>query len=138
MNVANTSSINVTELLRPLRARGGKALTVGLDQATLLRVLSEPQFAQVAADLRLAASEAVSAFRKFSVDFPELLDQDETNQLAVLQAGLVNFYAADNVNPYVAIAARGPWIITLKGAVLHDSGGYGPTSGLWKFLKPAR
>ena len=29
------------------------------------------------------------------------------------------------VNPYVALAARGPWIITLKGAVVHDSGGYG-------------
>jgi acetylornithine/succinyldiaminopimelate/putrescine aminotransferase len=29
------------------------------------------------------------------------------------------------VNPYVALAARGPWIVTLKGAVIHDSGGYG-------------
>jgi acetylornithine/succinyldiaminopimelate/putrescine aminotransferase len=29
------------------------------------------------------------------------------------------------VNPYVALAARGPWVITLKGAVVHDSGGYG-------------
>ena len=27
--------------------------------------------------------------------------------------------------PYVAIAARGPWVVTLKGAVLHDTGGYG-------------
>ena len=37
----------------------------------------------------------------------------------------MNFYADDAVNPYVAIAARGPWVVTLKGAVLHDSGGYG-------------
>ena len=29
------------------------------------------------------------------------------------------------MNPYVALAARGPWVVTLKGAVLHDSGGYG-------------
>ena len=29
------------------------------------------------------------------------------------------------MNPYVALAARGPWIVTLKGAVVHDSGGYG-------------
>src|SRR5690606_19360323 len=28
-------------------------------------------------------------------------------------------------NPYVALAARGPWIVTLKGAVLYDTGGYG-------------
>ena len=37
----------------------------------------------------------------------------------------MNFYAQDTVNPYVALAARGPWIITTKGAVIHDSGGYG-------------
>ena len=42
-----------------------------------------------------------------------------------MQAGFVNFYAEDAVNPYVALAARGPWVVTLKGAVLHDSGGYG-------------
>jgi acetylornithine/succinyldiaminopimelate/putrescine aminotransferase len=29
------------------------------------------------------------------------------------------------VNPYVALAACGPWVVTLKGAVIHDSGGYG-------------
>ena len=42
-----------------------------------------------------------------------------------MQAGFVNFYPEDAVNPYVALAARGPWVVTLKGAVLHDSGGYG-------------
>src|SRR5690606_24666696 len=40
-------------------------------------------------------------------------------------AGFVNFYPQDGVNPYVALAARGPWIVTLKGAVLYDTGGYG-------------
>ncbi|MEO8162015.1 MAG: aminotransferase class III-fold pyridoxal phosphate-dependent enzyme, partial [Arenimonas sp.] len=35
------------------------------------------------------------------------------------------FYPDDAVNPYVALSARGPWVVTLKGAVLHDSGGYG-------------
>ncbi|HEX3138587.1 MAG TPA: aminotransferase class III-fold pyridoxal phosphate-dependent enzyme, partial [Rhizobacter sp.] len=42
-----------------------------------------------------------------------------------VQSGFVNFYADDAVSPYVALAARGPWVITLKGRVLHDSGGYG-------------
>jgi hypothetical protein len=27
--------------------------------------------------------------------------------------------------PYVPVAARGPWIITMHGAVVHDNGGYG-------------
>src|SRR6185312_12280729 len=56
---------------------------------------------------------------------PDLLKLDEAAQLARVQADFVNFYADDAVNPYVALAARGPWIVTLTGAVIHDSGGYG-------------
>ena len=111
--------MNIIELLNPLRQRAGKKLTTGLDDATLLR------FAASHPELELAAQEAVAAYRKFSVEFPELLDADEAAQIAALQAGFVNFYAADNVNPYVAIAARGSWVITLKGAVVNDCGGYG-------------
>src|SRR5690606_35213611 len=58
-------------------------------------------------------------------EFADLLDMDEDAQVHAVQAGFVNFYPDDAVNPYVALAARGPWIVTLKGAVLHDSGGYG-------------
>ena len=43
----------------------------------------------------------------------------------MLQSGFVNFYNPATVNPYVAIAARGPWIVTSHGAVIHDNGGYG-------------
>ena len=111
--------MNIIELLNPLRQRAGKKLTTGLDDATLLR------FAAHHPELELAAQEAVAAYRKFSVEFPELLNADEAAQMAALQAGFVNFYAADNVNPYIAIAARGSWIITLKGAVVNDCGGYG-------------
>jgi acetylornithine/succinyldiaminopimelate/putrescine aminotransferase len=111
--------MNVIELLTPLRQRSGKKLTTGLDDATILR------FAEAQPELLVAAQEAVAAFRKFSVEFPELLDSDEATQIASLQAGFVNFYAADTVNPYVAIAARGSWVVTLKGAVVNDCGGYG-------------
>ena len=27
--------------------------------------------------------------------------------------------------PYVPVAAEGPWVITLHGAIIHDNGGYG-------------
>ena len=37
----------------------------------------------------------------------------------------MNFYSPATINPYVALAARGPWIVTSKGAVVHDNGGYG-------------
>ena len=51
-------------------------------------------------------------------DEPELVAQ-------LLQEDYVNFYAPATVNPYIALAARGPWIITSHGAVVHDNGGYG-------------
>ena len=78
----------------------------------------------------LVAMEAVRnlhtpAYAAIKAEFPELLDLDENAQAEKIQAGFVNFYSADTVNPYVALAARGPWVVTLKGAVLHDSGGYG-------------
>jgi acetylornithine/succinyldiaminopimelate/putrescine aminotransferase len=50
---------------------------------------------------------------------------DEAEQVAAVQADFVNFYPEDGVNPYVALAARGPWVVTLKGAVVYDAGGYG-------------
>jgi acetylornithine/succinyldiaminopimelate/putrescine aminotransferase len=111
--------MTVNELLNPLRQRAGKKLTIGLKDADIAR------FEATDPDLAQAAKEAVAQYRKFAAEVPEIMDLDEAEQLQRLQAGFVNFYADDNINPYVAIAARGAWIITLKGAVVHDSGGYG-------------
>src|SRR5207342_519034 len=72
-----------------------------------------------------AAQAAVEAYNAIKGEFTDLLDLDEQAQIDAVQSGFVNFYPDDAVSPYVAIAARGPWVITLKGRVLHDSGGYG-------------
>lgn len=105
--------------LAPLRAHTGTRRTVGLDDATILRfAASHPSLAD-------AIAAAGIEYAAIHDEFAELLDLDEDAQVQALQAGFVNFYSQDTVNPYVALAARGPWIITLKGAVLHDSGGYG-------------
>jgi acetylornithine/succinyldiaminopimelate/putrescine aminotransferase len=111
--------MTVLDILRPLRDRGGERRTIGLDDATVAR------FAGTHPELREAIEAAAEAFRGIEADFAELLDLDEDAQIHAVQAGFVNFYPDDAVNPYVAIAARGPWIVTLKGAVIHDSGGYG-------------
>ena len=55
----------------------------------------------------------------------DVLRMDEAEQISTAQADFVNFYPEDGVNPYVALAARGPWVVTLKGAVIYDAGGYG-------------
>jgi len=110
--------MTLLDTLAPLRAHG-QARTTGLDDATLLRfAATHPQLAE-------AVDAAAIEYAAIKAEFPELLDLDEATQAERIQAGFVNFYSADTVNPYVALAARGPWIVTLKGAVVHDSGGYG-------------
>ncbi len=108
----------VTDLLAPLRAHG-KARTSGLADATILDFAGrDPQLGE-------AIAAAAAEYQRVRAEFPELLDLDEDAQTLEVQSGFVNFYAHDAANPYVALAARGPWLVTLKGAVLYDTGGYG-------------
>ena len=105
--------------LAPLRAHGGQRLTTGLDDATIARLAgSHP-------DLAAAIDAAAAEYARLGDVLGGLLELDEAAQIETLQAGFVNFYADDCVTPYVALAARGPWVVTLKGAVLYDAGGYG-------------
>jgi acetylornithine/succinyldiaminopimelate/putrescine aminotransferase len=108
----------VTELLAPLRAHG-KARTSGLADETILDFAGrDPQLGE-------AIAAAAVEYERVRAEFPELLDLDEDAQTVEVQSGFVNFYSHDAANPYVALAARGPWLVTLKGAVLYDTGGYG-------------
>lgn len=106
------------DMLRELREFGGTPRTTGLNDAALERFADDPA-------LRLAIEQAVSRHRELRDDFADFLKLDEAEQISLAQAGLVNFYPDDGVNPYLPAAAQGPWIVTLKGAVLHDNGGYG-------------
>ncbi|QNN47180.1 aminotransferase class III-fold pyridoxal phosphate-dependent enzyme [Thermomonas brevis] len=110
--------MSLIDTLAPLRAHG-KARTTGLTDAIVL------DFAARDAQLGEAVAAAATEYERIRAEFPELLDLDEDAQAREVQAGFVNFYAADAANPYVALTARGPWIVTLKGAVLYDTGGYG-------------
>src|SRR5690606_561186 len=111
--------MSVTDRLSPLRAHAGTRRTPGLDDATIER------FAAGHPELTAAIEAAAAEYARIRTDHPDLLDLDEDEQVRLTQAGFVNFYPQDGVNPYVALAARGPWIVTLKGAVLYDTGGYG-------------
>lgn len=111
--------MSVTELLAPLRAHKGQCRTTGLDATTLAT------FTDSHPGLTKAVEAAVEEYDRIKSDFADLLELDEDAQVQAVQAGFVNFYPQDAVNPYVALAASGPWIVTLKGAVLYDTGGYG-------------
>lgn len=105
--------------LNEMRQTGGAAITRGLTDALIL------DFAAGYPELVDAIEDAHAQFTAIKAEFPELLALDEREQLRQVQAGYINFYQEDAVNPYVALAGRGPWVVTLKGAVVHDSGGYG-------------
>ncbi|KAG1467230.1 hypothetical protein G6F57_013114 [Rhizopus arrhizus] len=107
------------ERLAPLRNQPGTRLPTGLDAATLTALSA--RHPQLVAAVEAAAEE----FARVQADLGPLLAQNEQAQIDAMQDGFVNFYADDAVTPYVALAARGPWVVTLKGAVLYDAGGYG-------------
>ncbi|HET6603985.1 MAG TPA: aminotransferase class III-fold pyridoxal phosphate-dependent enzyme [Xanthomonadaceae bacterium] len=111
--------MNLIEQLRELREYGGTMRTRGLPDDVLERLArSHP-------DLVAAVESAVARHRELRAEFDTLLREDEQAQIRAAQQHFVNFYSDDAVNPYVALVAQGPWIVTLKGAVIHDSGGYG-------------
>lgn len=105
--------------LKEMREFDGAVRSVGLDDAAIER------FVQTDAQLVEAIDEAYAAHLALRSCMPEFLHLDEVEQMRTAQADLVNFYPEDGVNPYVALAAHGPWLITLKGAVIYDAGGYG-------------
>ncbi len=111
--------MGVINQLRELRDFGGKPRTVGLDDATIERLADHDAL------LTQAITEAVARHRELRAEMSDFLKLDEDEQLAQAQAGFVNFYPDDAINPYLPATARGPWIVTLKGAVVHDNGGYG-------------
>jgi len=105
--------------LKEMREFGGELRTRGLADEVIER------FCQHDKALVEAIDEGYAAHLALRSCMPEFLHLDEAEQMTQAQADFVNFYPEDGVNPYVALAAHGPWLVTLKGAVIYDAGGYG-------------
>lgn len=110
---------DIIRVLEQIRGHCGRPSSSGLPDETIRR-FAEHDDALVRAVER--ARDELSALRQ---EFPQLLVLSEAEQAQAIQADFVNFYPDDAVNPYVALAAQGPWIVTVGGAVIHDNGGYG-------------
>jgi 4-aminobutyrate aminotransferase-like enzyme len=111
--------MSIIERLHEMRNAGGKALTRGLpDDVVVAFAARDPRLGE-------AITVAFSEFRKLCKERPDLVAMDEAGQIRDVQSDFVNFYADDAVNPFVGLAGRGAWLVTLKGAVLYDAGGYG-------------
>lgn len=116
---AMTTSKSI-ELLHEMRSKVGKAITTGLEDAELLFFLERDD------KLAQAIEDAHAALHGIENEFGSgYIARAELDLITDLQSGFVNFYNPATVNPYVALAARGPWIVTSHGAVVHDNGGYG-------------
>lgn len=107
------------DTLNTLKNFGGAPKTIGLSDEQIQAFL--PNHPDLAEAIEMAAAK----HQALQAEHGDLLQKDEADMIEVLQEGYVNFYSPGTVNPYVALAAKGPWVITIKGAVLHDSGGYG-------------
>jgi acetylornithine/succinyldiaminopimelate/putrescine aminotransferase len=107
------------EKLNSIRSRSGKRQTQGLSDAVVKEFLTlDPKLGQ-------AIDDAHTQFAELERHHASDLKQDEAALIETLQHGYVNFYPKDQTNPYIPLAAKGPWIVTSHGAVVHDSGGYG-------------
>lgn len=122
--MAHVVETNITEArlasLKEMRDSGGAALTIGLADAIIQEFIEDGYH-----ELAIAIERAYARFLDLKESHADYLELDESDQIKQAQDGLTNFYADDAVNPYVAVSAAGPWVISLKGAVIYDCGGYG-------------
>jgi len=105
--------------LLDIRENSGEPDTTGILDSEITNFLSLDK------KLSIAIDEAHSYHLKLRKEMGTILLKNEKKLVEELQSGYINFYAPATVNPYVAIAGKGPWIITAYGSVLHDNGGYG-------------
>ena len=129
--------MKMLDKLNAMRTHGGAVQTHGLADEALLR------FAQTDERLGAAVDAAYTDFLALLEEMPELMALPEKELVARVQDGFVNFYPVDANSPYVALAGSGPWIVSSRGAVLFECGGYGmlgmghaPESALKAMNKP--
>ena len=106
--------------LNEIRNNSGDMDTIGLSNEVI------GKFCNLDPNLLLAIYEGLNNHRELRNRLGDnIMQAKEADLVSKLQEDFVNFYAPATVNPYVALAAKGPWIVTSHGAIVHDNGGYG-------------
>ena len=105
------------DYLRIMRVKRGPVMTTGLTDDVIARFLIS--------DTRLS-SAILEAFKAWKLlDPATTYEMSECDLIESIYSGWCNFYTKDSRNPFVPLAALGPWIVTTHGAIIHDDGGYG-------------
>jgi acetylornithine/succinyldiaminopimelate/putrescine aminotransferase len=105
--------------LDEIRTTTGPAATTGLSQDRIRSLLA------TFPELDPLLDRALALHRELRAQEAQALALDEPTLCRRLQDGVLNFYPEDGRSPYVPLAAAGPWVVTLHGALLYDAGGYG-------------
>jgi acetylornithine/succinyldiaminopimelate/putrescine aminotransferase len=107
------------QILHDLRSRAGRPTTAGLAEETIAGLLPRhPELAE-------AITQAGHRRDELAASQEDWFRMPEAEACQAAQGDLLNFYPEQGINPYLPLAARGSWIVTTHGAVVHDSGGYG-------------
>lgn len=105
--------------LSEIRAAAGPRQTVGLPDAYIGHFLVRD------INLNWAIQNAYRTWKGMANEAQSTYKQPEKQLCDSIFTDWCVFYPPETRNPYVPLASKGPWIVTLHGAVLHDSGGYG-------------
>ena len=105
------------DILQQIRSASGPTKTVGLDDETIKRFLITDS------SLSQAISDAFTVWK--TLDGERTYRLSDADLIASIYDGWCCFYPKETRNPYVPLASKGPWIVTLHGAIIHDNGGYG-------------
>ena len=111
--------MTVLAKLREMREFAGAPQTTGLSDAVV------ESFSARYPQLVTAINEAHRIWKDLKGSNSDWFKKSELDAISGIQDGFLNFYQDVAINPYVALYAKGPWVVTTHGAVVHDSGGYG-------------
>lgn len=112
------SQKSLTTLRQFAKSAGIKTVTRGVSDTLLKKFASDP-------NLILAGERAEAAHAKLVTEFPAVMKMDEKDALVEVQKGLLQFYDATAVNPYIPIGGAGNWMVTHTGAAVYCTDGYG-------------
>lgn len=104
------------ELLEKMRLSAGPRMTDGLSMQHLSKFVEDGRLLE-------AIEKAHTIWT--GLDGASTYCLSEKECIANLFSGFQHLYPEETRQPYVPIAALGPWMVSLHGAVIHDSGGYG-------------
>jgi acetylornithine/succinyldiaminopimelate/putrescine aminotransferase len=113
------ATMSILNKLKDLRDFAGPRQTVGLADTVI------ESMAKKFPDLVAAVDDAHRKWQQCRDEMSHWFKMPEKELIVALQDGFLNFYQDNAINPYVAFTAKGPWIISTHGAVIHDNGGYG-------------